>query len=294
MLFAPVRVVKHRSVEGSLMTFANNSRRAIRLLVISFFVFCGLTPIRAQGPPTTSQIKRARNVSRFPEVTWAKVWTENDNPYARIRTDVEKSLASARQPISITDQYRSTAKETVENPENLFRWGYATWILGKRVGNQEARERLYEVRRYLQMASPTPNTYNYVRLRFLIECRLFPGYNALDEIGARLVKKNQLDYDVKRRYVSVLKWSKSSSDRNTALKYAHEMLNSDPNSAEFLAVLGDVYTARWYADKNPDDARSAIPYLQKSIKGARSNSDWPAIAQRSIIMLREALKKSKK
>lgn len=244
------------------------------LLIIAFGPTCFVQAII----PSSSEQKNSTD-SKW---TWTdEKWNGNDTPYVKIRQSIDKAIAAGQKPDTLLKKYQVIGKAQPSNPQAQFQWAYAAWQARKAVDKyKDQYQKLSPVREVLVKVT-SPATYQYVRLRFVIEAWFFPA-SELKFVGERLIKRNPNDYDVKYYLVSILDTSTSSAEWKTALKYAKDLIRIDSKRSSAYSALGGVYFASWLKTKNKLHGKEAINAYRKYLVIAPKNAEWRAQAERLI------------
>jgi len=148
-----------------------------------------------------------------PTIDWSwttEEWTGNSQPYQQIQTEVQKLSEKKQLTNEVLQKQKVAAHQKPSDPQAQFRWGYAAWSVAAATPDLIERARLLKgVANALDLAS-SPRTYEYARLRFIMEAREAP-FNELKRVGQRLVERNANDHYVKYYLVAVLDPGKSAT-----------------------------------------------------------------------------------
>ena len=239
------------------------------LSVITATSFCA--PVQSAGKaPEPKQRTFSTLGPKWKPPTWPQEkWTGDDSPYRSIREATYKDLMAGR----ITKKYlvnlRLAAKKQPSSPLAQFRWGYGVYrSFYSKIRLDDARKTVSEVLSALDKA-PSPQTYEYARLRFLMHGREGSTHH-LHEAGSRLLNRDPNDYDV-MFYVCGYLSAGSSAEREVAMRYAQQMTRAYPKRVMSYSALATVHTNNWNLDHQLADADKAIAANRKLIEVGRFN-----------------------
>lgn len=215
--------------------------------------------------------------------TWTKEsWTGDERPYRTIRDNIDKSIRSGQEnPDALLARHKASAQKQPSDPQALFRWGYAAyWASSKSHGYNEKREKFDGVLEAFAKA-PSPHSYEYARLRFLVEAATHPVF-PLIPVGERLLERDPQDLSVKYQLRKLLSWSPSLENKRRALQYSLEMVRSHPKHPTYHAALGMVYLELWYTTRDPIHADKAINAYKQYLRLAPPRDEFLEAAKRLI------------
>ncbi len=194
----------------------------------------------------------------------AQPWTGDDRPCQKIRADIKKALNANHDPDALIAEYKAKADAAPKDPQAAFGWAFAAWRVATWSKEYQRKYSDFSDLPDALASAPFPKTYNYARLRFLIQAQVRP-MPQLEELGKRLVNRDPKDIDVKYQLIKVLRQVPSPPENQEALKLAQELVQSDPKSALYYQVLGNIYEGA-YLDFGfkKSDAQKAIAAFQKS------------------------------
>lgn len=203
---------------------------------------------------------------------WAALpWTGDDKPYQKIRGDIDKAPIKGRNPSALISAYKDREEYDSQNSLAVFGWGMARWRAATWPGDyQEDDNNLIDLPDVLAEA-PFPRTYNYARLRFLVQSQV-RAMPQLRELGERLVKYDPSDVDAKYQLIRVLRQTQSFQttplpENVEALKLAQELMTQSPKELRYRQVFaniqGDAYMQSGFKKEYGDRALAAYEdYLQ--------------------------------
>ena len=190
-------------------------------------------------------------------------WTGNDKPFIAIRREVDALLASKKLTPAYLSRVRARALSKGATARDIFRWGYALFQSRYSTFNFGLAASPYEVRMALAQV-PSPRSYQYARLRFLIEGRANPNPEFAG-LGRRLLRRNPNDYYVKF-YAVWLLTTGTSMERAEALKYANELTKQYPTRAGSHNAMARVYYDRWRLSRQVSDANKSIAAYRRCLQ----------------------------
>ncbi len=232
-------------------------------------------------------------------------WVGNDQPYREIRSNIDTLLSQNNKPSEIAERYELYKTAAIKAPTDdraQFAWGYAAFkIAGKnpslidpkiaKLSTRSLKEgggtrlAVAPVTRTLATI-PTPYTYEFARLRFLLEVITLPSPE-LTAIGKRLVRHNFKDHEVMYSYIKIAE-VKTKEDRELALSITRSLLEAGPGVPKYHtaqgAVYGDIYSItrdRLYKEK-------AIASYRKFLELAPADDPFREQAKRLIRMIQKA------
>lgn len=197
---------------------------------------------------------------------WAsQEWTGDERPYRQARAELERRAASGQLTDAALRNYRASAQAQPTDPLASFRWGFAAYQAAKLAPRYHDRSRILAGVELALQRAPSPRTYQFARLRFLIEGRDFP-YPQLRPLGERLVRRDPDDVDVKHHFLKYLNVSRSPAEKERALAYARDLIRLAPQDPRSHFALGQVWMRIWNQSKSRSDADKAVAAYRKSLE----------------------------
>lgn len=232
---------------------------------------------------TLAQAQSAKQADSFAQLpawrqqrlAWVKEqWTGNDRPYVQIRQNIDQALRKGRKTDELLEQYKRSAQQEPSNPQKQFGWGYAGWMARKRFSDYSPQyQRIYRAH-VAMLQVPSPRTYEFARLLFLMEAWSTAVPEAIEGIGQRLIRRNPNDHDVKYYLMKVLGGVPSRSAKQQALGYAQQFIRSDPKRASYRASLGAIHFRWWMRTKNKADGKNAVAAYRQAVQLSSPNDPW--------------------
>ena len=200
-------------------------------------------------------------------------WRNDNRPYAQARAEIDQAIAHGTAPQTLADRYKVRAVQLYKSqpaPSSallaVFRWGYAAWKVATSTRHRAERSRsLTGVYQALE-ATAFPNAYDPARLKFLIDYLKLPPYDPLRYAGARLVKLNGSDYDVKYAYTRIIVRTAAPEDVKEASLYAQQLVTMAPEKPNVYSLQGGVYLFSWHYLHNKADGDKAVAAFQTFLR----------------------------
>jgi len=228
-------------------------------------------------------------------------WTQNDEPYHHIRTEIDQAIVMGKDPQSLLEQQKEIAKKYPNNPQAQFAWGYAAYTSLPRWAGSYAKQKQKPAADAVA-SLPATNCYNYARLRFLLpqdyhtsdQTQLQADARLVDALGQRLLHHDLKDIDVKYHLVDVdeVILGRNPTDlmvKKRALRYSQELIQAQPEHSNYRTLPASVYVTCWSQTNDPADARAAIASYQDYLHMAPPNEEFRSRAQYLIKVLQKGL-----
>ena len=219
------------------------------------------------------------------QTLWAwttEKWDASDRPYQQIRDNIWRSISSGQKPEILDAKYRALAKSEAYHPPYdsvaQFRWAYVAYqavIVNPQLIDHSDFAAATQALGY----GPSPRSYEYARLRFLMEAMSWPDIH-LKVAGERLLARVPDDFQVKYQLTHVLaSGSTSSQNMNQAVLYAQQLVRAMPSKGRMYGLLGETYYTRWLSGKSSMDGDNAIAAYEKYLALAPPNDSFRHQAQ---------------
>jgi tetratricopeptide (TPR) repeat protein len=218
--------------------------------------------------------------------TWAwtrEPWTGDEKPYRRLRAVINTAIAKKQLTAKDLQQYKAQAAKKPVDPQAQFRWGYAAYELMLRTANPQAKAQYMKGVVDALSFPASPRTYEYARLRFLLEARNSPDPNLIG-LSKRLLQRNPRDSYVKYYSTTLLRPS-IPAERKQAIAHARQMIQRDPKKAKPHSVLGGIYFRSWMTSMSQADANQAIAAYRQYLKLAPPADTFRKSAEANIRMI---------
>ena len=243
-----------------------------------------------QPAPTKPQTHKVNPYHWYNHTEWAaEAWTGNNTPYQKARTQIDYALSESPQSGKILlAKYTAAAKANPASPLALFRWAYASLKLDPQP-HYLGEDGLDAVRDAFAKP-PSPHTYDYTRLRFLLFEHSMP-IPELIPLGRRLLKQQPIDYPVHYYYIASLRVGPTIKDSQLALLEVDKLLQQQPNTISLYALKGSIYLGRWAGEKSNHlpkkaDGESCIAAYQEYLDRSPTNDPFRKSAQDVIDWVR--------
>ena len=204
-------------------------------------------------PKPPAVVSQKPNKIKPPVYIWAdhtrwinEAWTGDDKPYQAMRNQIDAVLAkSPHLGPALLAKYFADHKAHPASPTALFRWAFTSLKLAPEsvVLGDDGLDSVRDA--YSKL--PSPRTYNYVRLGYLLYQHAFP-ISGFIKIGERLLKQQPNDFPVQYYYIISLMGSSYLSDINKALLKTQQLIRQQPDKASLYALEGAVYHRLWGCD----------------------------------------------
>ena len=237
-------------------------------------------------------VESLSHLSSRQEQTWyvthpqgwtAEPWVGDDQPYQQLREGIDKAAANPQSLQVLITRYKAQAKEWPDDPKAVYAWAYAIWDTDDpKASWNDIYHQLAPLRLPLANVS-SPHTYNYSRLRFLIESWIRPDIR-LKPLGERLAQRDPKDFSVVYHFIQVMQSSYTPQNENESLAYAHELVRWHPEMSSSYSALGGVHLTAFDHNKKHGhaDAVQAIAAYQQYLRLAPGDDPWRAQAETLI------------
>jgi hypothetical protein len=212
--------------------------------------------------------------------TWDKEpWDRDDKPYMALLAKVQKELSahkSKNAQLTIYKRIQQQARQNSQMPTAIFEWGTATYIALRTkvpIAQVDVAQCLNSIR-----LAPTPRTYSYARMRFLLEKTQGGAYSEpFLRVGSRLLQRRPNDYAVKFYHIRSLRMV-TETERKMGIAYAHDLIRMRPNYHQSYAALGRVYENIWIMNNVKSDPKKKGRFKIKWIGTLDSENRLKAIS----------------
>lgn len=253
-------------------------------------VFLMLLCVIASATPRLPQ-RISSGLYYGPEWAWTReAWTGNDTPYRSIRDAIDVMIAKGKKPDDLYPKYQVLAEQHPSDPQAQFRWTYAAYKAATEPGvtRHDGIIKMGRAEEELAVVSQ-PHSYEYDRLRFLVESYYAGVQNALNDAGKRFLKQEPGNIEIRHCVIQNLtdagEWrdypyNRVFADQKKALAMAQEFLQAHPSAAWPYRTIGDIHHRWWTRTNQPSEANQAIAsyrqYLQAGPENNQSRSDTEA------------------
>jgi len=240
-----------------------------------------LEELAVKPPPLTAYYRTGVTPDGW---VWAdEKWSGDNAPYAEIRSRIDSQMCGGAGKVQALLNFQAVAASRPHDPEAQFGYAYAAWKIHESVNNlakildvlEDSLDRLESV--------PSPHTYDFVRLRFLIQSALMPKPEMLS-VGKRLLDKDPNDLEVKYRFASLLMTVPDGArEKALALPVIDQLIKAEPADPNPYYLRGLVYIDSCNKNNNTytkPDVDAAETAFNKYIELAPANDYWkPGVQQ---------------
>jgi tetratricopeptide (TPR) repeat protein len=224
---------------------------------------------------------------------WLEVgWSDKRSPYQEVSVEMQRKLSDKTSREKLLSYYEKNVSEK-SSPLDRFKYAFVIAYMsgvGKWSGRESIEKRKNAV--FLLAVEPWPPTYDYIRLRFFIESRVFPD-TRLIPLGKRLIEFKPDDVVIKERYIVLLSISKDIQDRERAVRIADSLLATNPKRAKNYAILGASLWGVWGLTRKEKDGDKAIAAYEKYLSLTPMSDPWRNEAKQIVDSIRASIKASK-
>lgn len=237
---------------------------------------CGATYVtaaNAQAQPVQPTVLTAQQ--------WlVEPWSGNDRCFLQ-QTRTIGNLAGSLDRLTAAVSQRRQSFTKRRDALSLYGWGYAAYTAAKQARRAD-REQFSEIVRAMEQV-PSPKSYSFTRLRFLISASLMP-LPYLRGVGERLLTRKANDTDVKYCLINVY-YLGNSGEREKALRYVADLIAVAPQRPSFRACAGSTYFRLWLLSKKHSDAEQALAHYHKYLELAPHDDPFRPRAEEVIRIL---------
>jgi len=256
----------------------NNLRLA---LAVALLLFAISMPVKAGDVP-----KAESTTASSLNTSWvSEPWTADDKPFQFARLQIEKLIKKRYSPEALATKYAKLQQKQTTNPILVFRWGMAVFYASQSKNDVWEPPNLRQLLTAIA-TTPSPQSREYARMRFLIEAR-FAGENNLKRVGQRLLLHNPNDVAVKLAMFSVLNVLSSSEDGAIAIKYARQIIAASPTKPLGYRKLGGVYYLISIRSNTNENVQNALHAYETYLKYAKPNDPFSPRAKYLINILQK-------
>lgn len=232
----------------------------------------------AQKPNISQNVGKASTDGNVPPAVpasgWMReAWTGDESLYRELRASVYQASRSGRAPSYWITQYATAAQQKPTDPASQFAWAYAIYRAHYR---DAPLARASEYSQAVQVLANvnSPHTYEFTRLRFILASSSGGNIYPLKLVGERLMRRVPSDAEVKSRMIDVLDDGLSDADKQQALLYAKQIIQSDPISTYGYGALAWTHYVIFLKSHKLEDGNNAVSACQQCLQ--RMAKDDPA------------------
>jgi len=195
---------------------------------------------------------------------WASApFSGDDAPYLAIVKTIEKGLKHGKSVHSFVATYQDQEEFHSQDPLAVFAWGAAkcrscSWVPSPVASDHDLSALPDEMAAVL----PQPHTYDWVRLRFLVQAEE-NAQPELQAVGERLLIRQPHDREVQWQLARVLRLSTNPAQVNESVQIAQALVAEDPKELLYRQMLANCLEDRfWNCGDKRADADAAIATYQ--------------------------------
>lgn len=205
-------------------------------------------------------------------------WTGDDTPYAAARARIEREMGTTM-PSALVAHYAGSAQAQPSDPLAQFAWVYA---LHKAVNVAGFPANDFEKTRFAAEVAlaeaPSPHTYNYARLHYLIILQGGGGDHFLKNMAYRLLKKDSNDFPVLAGLIAIDSQNRDKAAQKEGYSLIQKLTNKYPDRPQVYDMLGGWYYSQYLMYHRSTD------YAQSMANYKRALAMYPATAARKAAL----------
>ncbi len=172
--------------------------------------------------------------------TQEKWLAEPDTELREARDRIERVYLDGADHVEIVERFKKKSLKMPWDRQKLFEWGYAAYLSKKYSYTTQVDK---ELRKALQTIKP-PFSYEFMRMRYLVEDNIFFANDYLTALGERLAQADKSDYAVRLTVTNSIVPSKPGGMKK-ALIYANELITIDPIRSDAYITTAELYFNIW-------------------------------------------------
>ncbi len=273
-------------------------QRILPLMLCLSATVAGATSLLCAPPARQKSAARVFTLGGTAHAFWPwmqEKWTANDQPYLRVRREVDALVRQAEQSpravALITARMQQAAQAAIQDPSEplvQFRRAYLSERarrspVSTSVPLLEDRRVLFDIYSMLESARPR-GSYQYNRLLYLTYSRQFNG-TQLKVLGKRLLARDPYDVDVKYFLGQQLGSSDIQQEQDTALGFAQELQKVPAERGRGYRLQASVYQDRWNRNHIVTDVDKSIASYRKYVAMAPPHSQGRNAIMKLIAVL---------
>ncbi len=194
-----------------------------------------------------------------------ETWNGDDKPYQQARLAIDQVVSTHQDSNKLLVQYKVQAQRQPDNPLALFRWAYTAYQVMLTLHSTVAEHKVLDGVQECFYHTPSPHTYNYARMQFLVY-EFYTSHRQAVPVAKRLLAMNSDDYHVEYDLGVIYLNDYVSPDFNEALGICNHLKRRYPTKPSIYALTGETYALWWYKDKNPAYVRTALENYNKYLQ----------------------------
>ena len=260
------------------MIFIKNN--VLLLLMTLLVTAIGVKPGYGQANQALRDTLRKQTVKEW---AWANEdWVGNDASYRQVMADIDRSMSLSKDMSQSLINAKAEAGDRRFDPVAQFRWGYLSYRIAHLPENRNKRASLIGYALFAISKAPSPHTYSYDRLRYLMLHDLVGAEYHMQHLGERLLKKEPNSQDIMLDIILDfndfydnaidLPETKVVTDRKKALVLAKQFVNRYPTNAYGYFALGSVYETSYLRSGNQTDRDNALFMYKRHLQSLTPSS----------------------
>ena len=208
-------------------------------------------------------------------------WTATDKPYVEAREAIgSRYKLNTLREVELT-QFKKASFAKPDDALVRFKWAYYAYCMALREPSLSlGSAKLSGVEQAFRF-NPSPGSYQYTRLRFLVLSYLTQSGPQLKKLGERLLLRDAKDTSVK--YVQVTHLNNGdASNQAQALKYAQQLVKEQPQTPAMYVLVAFLYRNRWLGTHSKSDANAAIANYKRYIALGKLSSEQRSEVEENI------------
>ncbi len=238
-----------------------------RVFIVGLVLSLGMT---AQALAPQPDLKRYWGGLSFFGLEWCKEdWTGSDTPFIAVERNIDNRVAQGAKPSALLAAFRRAALSNPRNATSQFAYAYAAQKTADAKTDGQSLDSLLQPPLKALGEVPSPRSYQYTRLRWLLEHKVgqWKGFMPVIGLGKRLIARNPKDKTVRFYLVEELLLSRVPTDQTVELpRYAQEIENEPQKSVATYSLLAGVYHDLLLTTHNPEYADKAISNYQRYLQ----------------------------
>lgn len=205
-------------------------------------------------------------------------WNGDEANYQKLHVAIERNKKAGKLTSDIIEKYRLLHEKKPTDPIDLYQWVYASFEA------TQSNPPVFQAQLVSPGAfeeAPSPHTYEYDRLRFLVAVHS-SAHAHFQTVGERLLRHTPDDNDVKYYLIQCYRPEHSEQEKQKAISLAQELIRSAPHRPGSYSALGGIYFRSWMMNRQTEDANKAISAYQEYLHIAPQKYAWRRQAENII------------
>ena len=250
---------------------------SVHIIGVLFAVFTLCSPALAEP---ANNLRQQGNSSRWQWIE--EKWNGDEAAYQKLRTTIEKNKKDDKLTSDVIEKYKLLHEKKRTDPIALYQWGYASFEA------TQSNPPIFQAQLVSPTAfeeAPSPHTYQYDRLRFLVWVHYSP-HARFQTIGERLLRHTSDDNDVRYYLIQCYEPEHSEQEKQKAISVAQDLIHSAPHRPGSYSALAGIYFRLWMVNHQTEDGNKAVTTYQEYLRIAPKNYAWRRQAENIIGYIR--------